>query len=136
MSTKSVLIVDDDVDWAETVLGYGFEAMGYAVRIVSDLRSAREELDRDAYSIVTVDTCLGKDKQAFDGELVLDHIRDHCRHVPCIIISGSLPAPDRVLRMSRRYPMVPDAAYILKSKFSYDVLCELVDQICRAGEEK
>lgn len=136
MSTKSVLIVDDDVDWAETVLGYGFEAMGYVVRIVSDLRSAREELDKDAYSMVTVDTCLGKDKQAFDGELVLDHIRDHCRHIPCIIISGSLPAPDMILRMSRRYPMVPDAGYILKSKFSYDILCELVDQICRAGEEK
>jgi CheY-like chemotaxis protein len=122
MSTRSVLIVDDDVDWAETVLGYGFEEMGYTVRVVSDLRSARKELDTQAYSIVTVDMCLGKDRQIFEGELVLDYIRDHCRHIPCIIISGSLPAPDMIFEMSRRYPMVPDAGYIPKSKFSYDIL--------------
>jgi len=135
MSTKSVLIVDDDVDWAETVLGYGFEEMGYTVRVVSDLRSARKELDTQAYSIVTVDMRLGKDKQIFEGELVLDYIRDHCRHIPCIIISGSLPAPDMIFEMSRRYPMVPDAGYILKSKFNYDMLRELVDRVCQAGED-
>jgi CheY-like chemotaxis protein len=134
MSTKSVLIVDDDADWVENVLGYGFEEMGYTVRAVSDLRSARKELDTQAYSIVTVDMRLGKDKQIFEGELLLDYIRDHCRHIPCIIISGSLPAPDMIFEMSRRYPMVPDAGYILKSKFSYDMLRDLVDWVCRAGE--
>jgi DNA-binding NtrC family response regulator len=135
MSTKSVLIVDDDVDWAETVLGYGFEEMGYTVRIVSDLKSARKELDRQVYSIVTVDMCLGEDRQTFEGQLVLDYIRDHCGQIPCIIISGSLPSPDMIFKMSRQYPMVPDAGYILKSKFNYDMLRELVDRACRAKED-
>jgi DNA-binding NtrC family response regulator len=135
MSTKSVLIVDDDVDWAETVLGYGFEEMGYTARIVSDLKAARKELDRQVYSIVTIDMCLGEDRQTFEGQLVLDYIRDHCGQIPCIIISGSLPSPDMIFKMSRRYPMVPDAGYILKSKFNYDMLRELVDRACRAREE-
>jgi DNA-binding NtrC family response regulator len=117
------------------VLGYGFEEMGYTVRVVSDLRSARKELDTQAYSIVTVDMRLGTDKHIFEGKLVLDYIRDHCRHIPCIIISGSLPAPDMIFEMSRRYPMVPDGGYILKSKFNYDMLREFVEQVCQAGED-
>jgi hypothetical protein len=40
-----------------------------------------------------------------------------------------------IFNMSRKYPMVPDGGYIVKSKFSYDVLRELVDRACRAGED-
>jgi DNA-binding NtrC family response regulator len=136
MSTKSVLIVDDDVDWAETVLGYEFEEMGYSVRIVSNLRAARKELDTQAYSMVTVDMCLGNDEKTLDGERVLDHIRDHCSHISCIIVSGSLPESDMAFNLSRKYPMVPDGGYILKSKFNYDMLRELVDRVCGASDEQ
>jgi CheY-like chemotaxis protein len=128
-----VLIVDDDEEFAKDVLGYKFKQMGYDVRIASDLKSARKELDEREFSIATVDMCLGREG-AIEGELVLDYIRDNYRQVPCIIISGSPIPPSRSFKMRSRYPMVPDTGYIEKNDFEYERLEELVNRLCPIEE--
>jgi len=133
--SKSVLIVDDEEDWAETILRYEFEQMGYIVRAASDLKSARKELDKQVFSLVTIDMRLGKEKETFEGEFVLAYIRDNYEQIPCIIISGSPLSRERIFSMSRRYPMIPDAGYIEKTKFDRARLRELVDRMCRTQED-
>ena len=136
MSTKRVLIVDDDEEFAETLLGFELEEMGFEVRIAPDLKSARKELKEHAFSLVTVDMCLEEEsKETLEGEFVLEYIRERFGHIPCFIISGSPCPPDLIFDMSRRYPMIPDGGYLNKSGFNLRKFKDLVADTLRTQED-
>ncbi len=129
MSRKSVLVVDDDEEFAETILGFELEEMGYAVQVASNLKSARRALKEHVFSLVTVDMCLEEDRETLEGEFVLEYIREKFRHIPCIVISGSPCPPELIFNMSRRYPMIPDDGYLNKSGFNLRRFKDLVHRI-------
>jgi len=136
MSTKRVLIVDDDEEFAETILGFELEEMGCAVQIASDLQSARKELKEHAFSLVTVDMCLEEEsEETLEGEFLLEYIRERFGHIPCLIISGSPCPPDLIFSMSRRYPMIPDGGYLNKRGFNLRRFKDLVARILSAQED-
>ena len=136
MSRKSVLIVDEDPEWAETVLGFELEEMGYTVRIAPDCKSARRELEDHNFSLVTVDMCLEEDRGTWEGSYVLEHVRERYRHIPCVVISGSSCPPGAIFDMSRRYPMIPDGGYLSKERFSLREFKDLVNRVLHARDDK
>jgi len=135
MSAKNVLIVEDDEEWAADVLGFELQEMGCDVRIASDLRSAREALKQQAFSLVTVDMCLEEGRDMFEGEFVLEHVQDRYPHIPCIVISGSPCPPSVIFSLSRRYPMIPDDGYLCKSQFNLRGFKDLVDRLLQSQDD-
>jgi DNA-binding NtrC family response regulator len=129
MSRKSVLVVEDDEEFAETILGFELEKMGYAVQVASNLESARRALKEHVFSLVTVDMCLDEDRETLEGESVLEYILAEFGHIPCIVISGS-PLPREVtFNMSRQYPMIADYGYLDKKGFNLRRFKDLVHRI-------
>jgi len=132
---EMVLIVEDDRDWAEAVLGYEFEQMGYTIRVVSDLKSARQALATQSFSLVTVDMCLEEGRGIVESRLVLDYIRDHGGRLPCIIVSGSPFTPEKGFDLGREYPMIPNGGFIWKGNFDSKRLRDLVARLSRSKED-
>lgn len=129
MSRKSILVVDDDEEFAETILGFELEEMGYTVQVASNLKSARRALKEHVFSLVTVDMCLDEDRKTLEGESVLEYIREKFGHIPCIVISGSPRSPEEIFNMSRQYPMIVDYGYLNKNVFNLRRFKDLVHRI-------
>ncbi|WP_048648219.1 response regulator [Nitratireductor soli] len=101
---KSVLIVDDDVDFAASLAGL-LRLEGYGVRVAHDPQQALAELERQRLAVALVDVRLGTGSG-------VDLVRDFRQH-----------NPDLVCVMVTAYASIDTAVEALQAG-AYDYLCK------------
>lgn len=86
MTTKRILVVDDDRDLVETTKTF-LEARGYAVSTAHSGAEARDEMARQRPDLVVLDIMMDNDTDGFNLAFALRDEPEDVR-VPVIIVSG------------------------------------------------
>ena len=86
MSTKKVLVIDDDRDLAKSVKVY-LEARGYAVRTAHSGADGMREIEAERPDIMLLDIMMDSDADGFNLAYKVK-ANDALRDIPIIILSG------------------------------------------------
>lgn len=110
---KLVLVVEDNAAWQEILREYLLE-LGCRVDIAVDFSEARDKLNGNSYSLVTIDAHLGPQTRAHEGMLLMDYIRNRFgAELPIIVVSGEINKQDLV----RAYQKFAVNSVLLKENF-------------------
>lgn len=127
--TERVLIVDDDKQWSERILGRYIARAGYAITIVDNCDDAYEVLRDASFVFMTLDMNLGYG--SFEGRFILDHIKDEGIDISCIVITGLLER-HKAFEISREFSFVVDL--IDKENFEVSQLRDSLLQFKKGDE--
>jgi CheY-like chemotaxis protein len=84
--TKSLLVVDDDIDLTNSLKAF-FEARGYVIRIAHSGVEGMSEIERDRPDLILLDIMMDNDADGFNLAYKLKQDKDY-RDIPIIILSG------------------------------------------------
>jgi DNA-binding response OmpR family regulator len=80
---KTVLVVDDDLLFLE-LMELTFENMGFTMLEATRVEDAIAQVLTTQVDLITVDL----DIPGYSGIDLLDVMREHFSHIPCIVVSG------------------------------------------------
>ena len=96
MSSKKILIVDDEMDLVETVR-FPLEVEGYHVLVSYNGEDALDQARKENPDLVLLDLMLPK----LDGYEVCRRLKcdDRCKHIPILMLTAKFQEKDKALGM-------------------------------------
>lgn len=99
-----VLILEDDIDWSETMRD-ALVASGYSVQTVNSLSCAVQRVSRQRYAAIVVDMKIAQQ----EGERIIEQVRSNPSgfnaFTPILVVSGTLDA-DLLKRIAHKVQAV------------------------------
>jgi len=96
MSSKKILIVDDEMDLVETVR-FPLEVEGYHVLVSYNGEDALDQARKENPDLILLDLMLPK----LDGYEVCRRLKcdDRCKHIPILMLTAKFQEKDKALGM-------------------------------------
>jgi len=96
MSSKKILIVDDETDLVETVR-FPLEVEGYHVLVSYNGEDALDQAHKENPDLILLDLMLPK----LDGYEVCRRLKcdDRCKHIPILMLTAKFQEKDKALGM-------------------------------------
>lgn len=123
-SSVSILLVEDDPAWQET-LGEIIKEKGCTFQVVSSYGEAFDRFLTEAFDLVVIDLRLGPEENNRDGVALLQDAYE--KGIPAVVVTG-YGTPD-VIKKADRY----DALRVMhKGKFGIEQFKRVVDKVISA----
>jgi CheY-like chemotaxis protein len=119
-----LIIIDDNPSWC-TILGHMVRGLGHTLDVANTLEEAKIKIE-DAekagipYSVAIIDmSFIVEGLELVRGQEAIEHIKTHHSYMGCIVASGAMASPDRVLDLRDDYGL---DYYVQKDRIEINVL--------------